>query len=448
MPPGHCLCMNDSNLLQYITMQVTKKDLSETKVQLVLIADKEQLANVKQATLEHLAKDLRLPGFRQGKAPAAVVEKNVNPASMQTEFLDRALNLLYVSAVNEHKLRPVAQPEVKITKFVPFDALEVEVEVEVVGEIKLPDYTKTSLTKKAVTVTAKDVDEVIEQLKKREAEKKDVDRAAKKGDQTVIDFKGVDAKTKDPISGADGKDYPLLLGSNTFIPGFEDNLIGMKPGEEKTFTLTFPKDYGVKALQNRKVAFTVTITKLQELIEPELDDKLAAKVGPFKTVDELKQDIKKQLKSEKDYQNDREFTDELIKSITEKTKAAIPAILIDEQIERLVTEQKQSVLYRGQTWQEFLDAAGLTEEKYREQLKSDAELRVKAGLVLGEIAEKEKIVVTPEELEIRMQLLKGQYPDKQMQAELDKPESRREIVSRMVSEKTVDKLMSYTAKKK
>lgn len=429
-------------------MQVTKKDLSETKVQLVLTADKEQLANVKQATLEHLAKDLRLPGFRQGKAPAAVVEKNVNPASLQTEFLDRSLNLLYVSAINEHKLRPVSQPEVKINKFVPFDTLEVEIEVEVVGEITLPDYTKTSLTKKAVAVTTKDVDEVIEQLKKREAEKKDVERAAKKGDQTVIDFKGVDAKTKESISGADGKDYPLLLGSNTFIPGFEDNLIGMKLGEEKTFTLTFPKDYGVKALQNRKVAFTVTITKIQELVEPELDDKLAAKVGPFKTVDELKKDIKKQLQAEKEYQNDREFTDELIKGITEKTKVAIPQVLVDEQVERLVTEQKQSILYRGQTWQEFLETAGLTEEKYREQLKSDAELRVKAGLVLGEVAEKEKIIVTPEELEIRMQLLKGQYPDKQMQAELDKPESRREIASRMVSEKTVDKLMSYTAKKK
>lgn len=427
-------------------MHVTKKDLSETKVQLVLTADKEQLDKAKQAALEHLAEGLRLPGFRQGKAPLAVVEKNVNPASLQTEFLDRVLNLLYITAVNEQKLRPISQPEVKITKFVPFDDLEVEIEVEVVGDITLPDYKKTTLTKKAVTITAKDVEEVLDQLKKREAEKKDVERAAKNEDQTFIDFTGIDAKTKEPISGADGKDYPLLLGSNTFIPGFEDNVIGMKPGEEKTFTLTFPKEYGVQALQSRKVTFTVTVTKVQEVVEPKLDDVLAAKVGPFKTVDELKKDIKKQLQTEKEYQNDREYTDELIKGITEKTKVAIPQSLIDEQIERLIDEQKRNIMYRGQTWQEFLEAAGLTEEKYRKQLNPDAELRVKAGLVLGEIAEKEKIIVTPEELEIRMQLLKGQYPDKQMQAELDKPESRREIASRLVSEKTVDKLLSYAKK--
>lgn len=427
-------------------MQVSKKNLSDTKVQLVLVADAEQLKSAKEETLEHLAQEVRLPGFRQGKAPLSLVEKNLNPTTLQTEFLDRAMNLMYIAALQEHNLRPVAQPQVKIQKFVPFDTLELEVEVEVVGEIKLADYKKIKLAKKEVKLTAKDVTEVIDQLKTREAQKNDVDRAAKKGDQTVIDFKGVDAKTKEAISGAEGQAYPLLLGSNTFIPGFEDKLIGMKPNEEKTFTITFPKDYGVKDLQNRKVDFTVTVKKIQEVIEPVVDDAFAAKVGPFKTVEELKADIKKQLQTEKDYQNDREYTDELLTKITNDSKAAIPDALIDEQVERLLADQKQNVLYRGQTWKEFLESQSLTEEKLREQLRPDAEMRVKAGLVLGEIADKEKIEVTPEELEIRMQLLKAQYPDEKMQAELKKPESRREIASRMVSEKTVDKLVGYASK--
>jgi trigger factor len=430
-----------------MTMQVTKKNLSDTKVQLVLAADEQQLKVIKEEALKHMAQDLRLPGFRQGKAPLNLVEKNVNPATLQTEFLDHALNELYVAALKEHNLRPVAQPQVKIQKFVPFETLEVEMEVEVVGEIKLADYKKIKLEKKAAKVTAKDVTDVIDQLKKREAEKKDVDRAAKDGDQTWIDFKGVDAKTKEPINGADGKDYPLLLGSNTFIPGFETNLVGMKTGEEKTFVLAFPKDYGVKALQNRKVEFTVKVTKVQEVVEPKVDDAFAAKVGPFKTVDELKADVKKQLQSEKDYQAEREYTDELLTKITKDSKVSIPDVLVEEQVERLVNEQKQNIMYRGLTWKEFLESQDLTEEKFREQLKPDAELRVKAGLVLGEIAEAEKIEVTPEELEVRLQLLKGQYPDEKMQEELTKPESRREIVSRMVSEKTVDKLVGYATAK-
>jgi trigger factor len=428
-------------------MQVTKKNLSDTKVQLTLQADADQLKKVKKEVLEHLAKELRLPGFRPGKAPLAMVEKNVNPATMQTEFLDQAMNLMYVTALQENNLRPVAQPQVKIQKFVPFETLEVDVEVEVVGEIKLPDYKKIKLAKKESKVTAKEVTEVIDQIKKREAEKKDVDRATKDGDQVVIDFKGVDTKTKEAINGADGKDYPLLLGSNTFIPGFETNLVGMKPGEEKTFTLTFPKDYGVKTLQNRKVDFTVTIKKVQEVVEPKVDDAFAAKVGPFKNVDELKADIKKQLQTEKDYQSDREYTDELLTKITKDSKVAIPDALIDEQLERLLNDHKQNAMYRGTTWKEFLEGEGKTEEEYAKAIRPDAELRVKAGLVLGEIADKEGVEVTPEELEIRMQMLKAQYPDEKMQAELDKPEARREIASRMVSEKTVDKLVGYATAK-
>ncbi len=435
------------NLLQYETMQVTKKNLSDTKVQLVLTADSEQLQTVKKQVLDHLAHEVKLPGFRQGKAPQSLVEKNVNPATLQTEFLDQAMNLLYVTALQEHNLRPVAQPEVKIQKFVPFDTLEVEIEVEVVGEIKLADYKKIKLAKKVATVTAKDVNEVLDQLKTREAERKDVGRAAKDGDQVTIDFKGADAKTKDPIQGADGTDYPLQLGSNTFIPGFETNLVGMKTGDEKTFTLTFPKDYGVKTLQNRKVEFTVTIKKVQELVEPKIDDEFAAKVGPFKTVDELKADVKKQLQSEKDYQTDREYTDELLTKITEGSKVAIPEVLIAEQMDRLLNDHKQNAMYRGTTWKEFLEGEGKTEEEYAAGLRADAELRVKAGLVLGEIADQEKIGVTPEELEIRMQMLKAQYSDEKMQAELEKPEARREIASRMVSEKTVDKLVGYAVAK-
>lgn len=427
-------------------MQVTSKNLSDTSVQLTLKADAKMLQAAKEEALNHIAKNLKLQGFREGKAPLALVEKSADPATLQSEFLDIAMNRMYGAALDEQKLRPVAQPKVTVKAFVPFDTLELEVEVEVIGEVKLADYKNISVAKEAVKVTAKDVTEVIDNLLVREAEKVEVTRAAKDGDEVVIDFKGIDTKSKEAIQGADGKDFPLTLGSNTFIPGFEPELVGMKPGEEKTFDVVFPEDYGVKALQKRGVTFTVTIKKVNELKQPKLDEAFAAKVGPFKTVDELKEDIKKQLTTEKEYQNEREYSDRLILKIAEDSKVAIPKSLLDEQIDRIVLEQKQNLMYRGQTWQEFLENEELTEDEFRQKQAADAELRVKAGLVLSEIAEKEKITVTPEELEIRLQLLKGQYPDSQMQAELDKPENRRDIMSRLLSEKTIAKLQEYAAK--
>ncbi len=296
-------------------------------------------------------------------------------------------------------------------------------------------------------MTTADIKQVLQQLQTREAEKKDVDRAAKDGDQTIIDFTGVDAKTKEPIGGADGKNYPLVLGSNSFIPGFEPNLIGMKAAGQKSFDITFPADYGVAVLQGREVNFTVTIQKVQEVVEPKLDDTFASKVGPFKTLDELKDDIKKQLTVEKQHQADRAFEEQVLNAMADKSEVAIPDSLINAEIDRMEADERQNLGYRGQTWQEHLAAEGVSEEEHRKRNRDQAVRRVKAGLVLAEIAEQEKIEVSAEEFQLRMQLLKGQYQDKAMQAELDKPENRREIASRMLTEKTLAKLVGYATSK-
>jgi trigger factor len=291
-------------------------------------------------------------------------------------------------------------------------------------------------------VSAKDVNEVMTNLQKRLAERSEVKRAAKEGDEVIIDFAGSDEEGK-PISGADGKDYPLNLGSKSFIPGFEDNILDMKAGEEKEFKVTFPKDYGVAELQSKKVTFKVTAKKVQELKEPKLDDELAKKAGPFKTVAELKADIKTQLKAEREREAQNQYENKLIQQIVEKSTVQIPEVLIEEQAQRLEDEEKRNLVYRGQTWQEHLDAEGVTEEEHRIRHKPDAELRVKAGLILSEIADREQLSVEPEELEIRLQMLKGQYKDPSMQTELDKPENQQEIAAQLLTEKTIAKLVDY-----
>lgn len=427
-------------------MQLNKEQLSPTRIKLTIVAEPPELAATKQTVLARLSQNVKVPGFRPGKAPDNLVEKHIDQRVLESEILDQAINQLYVGAIEQEQLRPAASPQVSVTKFVPYSTLEFTAEVEVVGDVKLPDYTKIRLAPEEVEVTAKEVNNVVKNLLQRAASKKEVSRPAKSGDEVTIDFKGLDAKTGEPIPGADGQDYSLVLGSNSFIPGFEEELAGIKSGSDKTFNITFPKDYGSKDLQNREVTFSVTAKKIQQLTEPKADDAFAATIGSFKTLTELKADIKKQLSAEKQQEANRSYDNKLLETIAAKSVVAVPKSLVDEEIKRIEEEEKRSTAYRGQTWQEHLDAEGITADEHREKQRPSAELRVKAGLILGEISAKEHISVTPQELEMRIQLLKGQYTDPAMQAELDKPENRRDIHSRLLTEKTLDVLRTFSHK--
>lgn len=428
-------------------MQIKLTHNSPTNVTLSVNADAETLTKVKSATLKRFNTDnLKIPGFRGGKAPIDLVEKHVDPQLLQTEFIDNALNFYYNQAVVKEKLRVAGEPQVKLQKFVPFTTLEFEVTVDILGEVKLPNYKKSAPKKAPAEITSKEVTEVLSSLQKRLADKKEVSRAAKLEDEAWIDFKGTNEKGE-AIAGAAGKDYPLLLGSNAFIPGFEDAVIGMKPGDEKTFTLNFPKDYSVKSLQAQKVTFTVTLKKLSELSNPKLDDAFAKKAGPFESLSELKKDIKRQLKLERQTEIDRQFESDLLRDLANKTKVDIPSGVVDEQVIRAEQDEKQNLIYRGQTWEEHLKAEGVTEEEHRKKNRPEALEQLKIGIMLGAIGDQENIEVTPEEIEIRMQLLKGQYSDPAMQQELDKPQARQDIAARIRTEKIISRLVEYATKK-
>jgi trigger factor len=425
-------------------MHVIRESKKPTQNHLIITASAEDLEPIKQHVLGHFRKSVKVPGFRPGKAPIALIEKNIDQKTLLDEFMEHALNDLYRDAINQEKLRPVSQPQVELKKFVPYTSLEFHADVETIGDIKLADYKTIKLAKKPVTINAKDVNEILDNLKKRMADRSEVNRPAKLGDEVVIDFDGSGEDGK-PINGASGKDYPLILGSNSFIPGFEEHVVGMEAGKDKEFAITFPKDYGVTALQNKKVTFKVTANKIQELKEPELDDDFAKKAGPFNTLAELKADIKTQLKTERQKEADQQYENELIQKIVEKSSVEIPEVLIDEQVERLEEEEKRNLIYRGQTWQEHLETEGVNEEEHKKRQKPDAELRVKAGLVLSEIADKEQLTVEPDELKIRIQMLKGQYNDPAMRAELDKPQNQQDVAARLLTEKTVTKLVEYAS---
>lgn len=426
-------------------MRVLRQDNSPTNITLTVSGEAADLEPIRRHVLGHFKHTVKVPGFREGKAPLDMVEKYANQQRVMDEFMEHALNELYRRAVDDEQIRPISAPNVKLKKFVPYSQLEFEAETEIIGPIKLPDYKKLKLDKPKIEVTAKDVNDVVRSLQTRMAAREEVERPAKEGDELVIDFKGsgIDGK---PINGGDGKDYPLVLGSKSFIPDFEENLVGVKPGDTKKFEVTFPKDYGVSALRSKEVSFKVDVQKIMELKVPKADDDFAKKAGPVSTLAELKANIKKQLKEEKQRQADAEHQNELVRQIADKTEIEVPKSLLEEELLRMEEQEKQNLAYRGQTWQEHLKEEGVTEDQHRDRQRPDATVRVKAGLILSEIASREGITVTPEELEVRRQILKGQYQDPQMQAELDKPENLRDIESRLMTEKTLAKLTEYAAK--
>lgn len=430
-------------------MQIKVTNESPTDQLLTITADKESLNKFKETVLKRLGANVKVAGFRSGKAPTNLIEKQLDQSQLQSEFLDEAVNELYSDAIQKESIRPVVRPTIDVKKFVPFSELEFTAKVSVLGPTKLADYKKLKITKPKVTsVTVAEVNEVLSRLQSQAAARKDVVRAAKKGDQVYIDFKGVDEKGK-PIEGADSSNYPLTLGSKTFIPGFEEELIGLKPGDSKTFTLAFPKDYQLKALASKKVTFTVNLIKVQELDLPKIDDKLAAKAGPFKNLAELKSDIKKQLKADKENQAEREFESEVLKKITDKSQVSIPEALIEAETERQLRDLRQNLNTRGQTYPEFLEQEKTNEADYKQKvIRPTAEDRVKASIVLSEIAEAEKIGLTKSEVEERLAQLKQQYTDPQAQADLAKPEFERDLASRMLAEKTITKVVGYVTSKK
>ena len=296
-------------------------------------------------------------------------------------------------------------------------------------------------------VTKIDINQVIERIRTQLAEKKDVNRACKDGDQVWIDFEGVDDKGK-AVEGAKGQDYPLIIGSNTFIPGFETNVVGLKANDKKTFILKFPKDYHLKALASRDVTFKIDVIKVQEIVKPEINDDLAAKSGPFKTLVELEADIKKQLQFEKQVELDRSYEADLIKKITDKTDFDIPEALINSEIENKLKELKQNLTYRGQTFSEYLKQESLTEDQLKDKnLRPEAEDRLRHSIVLSEIAEVENIKVLATEVDARIAQIKQQYTDQSSQEEINKPEFRQQIGSRIVAEKTLNLLTQFATSK-
>lgn len=428
-------------------MKHTVKKTNPTSRLVTITLDAEDLKQIKANTLARLARNLKVAGFRPGKVPAQLAEKHIEANQLNAELLDDAVNSAAVKVLGIEDIMPLDRPKVEVKKFVPGQELEFTAELEVIPDIELGDYKKLKAEKPKTEVSAKDIDDVIENLRRQQATKKVVKREAKDGDELTIDFVGTDKDGKE-VEGATGKDYKLVLGSKSFIPGFEDGLIGAKAGDKRDLNLTFPKDYHHEPLKGAKVKFTVTVKEVSEVVLPTVDDKFAAKAGPFKTVEALKADIKRELTEQVQRDAENKLKDSLIEQLVKASKVPVPEVLVSDQMAGIERDFVQSLMYRGQTLDQYLASKNLTKEDWqKKELREAAERRVQVGLVLAEVSKIEKIDVTKEELEARLEEMLQRYgnsPD--VRKQLDTPEARRDLANRVLTEKTLTKLVELNSK--
>lgn len=421
-------------------MKYSVKHLSKTKVELAITIDAKDLSEVKQLSLAKMAQKIKVSGFRPGKVPASVAEKHLEPASVSAQVAEDAANKFVIEAFTKENLQPLERPEVEIKDFKPGESLELTAVADILPVIKLGEYKNLGVKRAKATVTDKEVDEVIENLRRSHAEKTEVTRAAKKDDEVWIDFEGVDEKGQ-PVAGAAGKDYPLALGSNTFIPGFEEGIIGKKAGDSFELPLTFPKDYHHKPLAGAKVTFKTSLKKVTESKLPELNDTFAAKNGDFKTINELKADIKAQLMERKKQEAEDTYRNALLDAILAKSDVPAPEVLIQDQMQSLERDMQQNLLYRGLTLDAYLTEQKLTKEEWQtKELRPTAEKRVKIGLLLAELSKVLNVEVSQGELNAQFKQILQQNPS--MKEQLNTPEARRDIANRLLTEKTLAQLVA------
>lgn len=418
-------------------MKIKSKKLSDSRVEITVTLDGEDLKPAREKALEKLAKEIHVEGFRKGKVPTDVAVKFIPENDLNAETIDIAVRTTVIEAFKQAEKSPLVIPSVNVTKYVPGEMAEYTATADIVPEVKVGDYENLGVKRPEVKVAAKDVDEVLNNIASSFAEKKVTKRAAKLTDEVIIDFVG--KKDGEAFNGGSAKDYKLVLGSNTFIPGFEDGIVGHEPGDKFDLKLTFPKDYGVKDLAGAKTVFEVLLKQVNEVTKAEINDELAKKCGPFKTLDELKADIKKNLEAQNAHRTEEKFKDDLIKALVKKSKVSAPEILIDDQMRMIREDMNRNAAAQGMSFEDYLERNGETMENWEKQAREIAKERVEASLVLQNLALEQKITVSDELVAAKIAELKDVYKKSpEALKSLKDPNVKNDIRNRMIIKKTLE----------
>lgn len=384
-------------------MKSEKKQLSKNRVKIFITIPAEKMEEYFEAHYQRLAPTVNLQGFRPGKAPRVMTIEAIGQSRLANVTLEQAIDEAYRNAIDEHGSYPVTSPSVSISKHPTFEGsgeqneLKFEVEFDILPEAKIGDYTKIKIKKsdpKRLEVTNEEVDKVVDYLRRQSSDLKETDREAKQGDWIDISFKGsIKGVEKEKLTSPS---LPMVIGETKMIPGFEEQIVGMKKSETKEFEISFPKDFADKEFASQKAKFEVTLKDLREIKLPELNEEFFAKFG-LKSIKELKENIRKSLESEKKEQVRGEQVSEISEQLIKTTKVDIPKSLIENEKSRMKNILVTDLSQKGLTLDKYIESLKITEKKFDEDLGEQARKNILLGVTIGEIARKEKIEVNSQD---------------------------------------------------
>jgi trigger factor len=423
-------------------MSVKVENIEKNVVQLEIEVDAAKFEEGMQKSYVKNVKRFNIPGFRKGKAPRKMIERYYGEQVLYEEAINFVCPEAYEKAVEENSLNPVDKPEIDVQQIGEGKNLIFTAKVTLKPEVELGDYVGVEVNKIEINVTDEDVDKELKKAAEKSARIITVeDRPVQDGDITVIDFEGsVDGV---PFDGGKATNYSLTIGSGQFIPGFEDQLVGQKVGDQLDVNVNFPEDYGKEELNGKPALFKVKINEIKVKELPDLDDEFAKDVSEFDTLQEYKSDLKKKLVENAEHQAKHDTEDAIIGKIVENATVDIPAVMIEKHIESLVRDFDMRLRYQGLELQKYLEIMGMDLSAFRGQFTNRAENEVKTQLVLEKIAKIENPEVSEDAVNEEIKKLAENY--KQSEEEFRKhlgEDDIQYIRENLVIRKTVDFLVS------
>ncbi|MFP3323699.1 trigger factor [Planococcus sp. SIMBA_160] len=369
----------------------------------------EEVNGALDKAFKKVVKEINVPGFRKGKMPRQMFEKRFGVESLYQDALDFILPDAYANAVEEAGINPVDRPEIDIEKLEKNEPLVFTAKVIVKPEVELGEYKGLEVSKEDTDVTDEEIEQQLKESQERMAELTvKEDGQVENGDTAVIDFEGfVDGEA---FEGGAGNDYSLEIGSNSFIPGFEEQLVGAKTGEQKDVEVTFPEEYHAEELAGKSATFKVTVNEVKAKELPELNDEFAKELDEeVEGLDALRTKMKENLKAEKENASETQMRDQLVQKAAENSTVEIPQAMIDSEIDRMMQDFEQRLSQQGMNKELYFQFSGQDEDALREQMKADAETRVRVSLTLEAIAKAENMEVTSEDIDKELEKMAGQF---------------------------------------
>jgi trigger factor len=422
-------------------VKVTKEILENKKVKLEIHVDPETFEKGMEKSYLKNRKGISVPGFRKGRVPRKIIERYYGEAVFYEDAINDIFPEVYEAAIKETEIEPVDRPELDIIQIGSGQDLILTAEVDVKPEVKLGQYKGIEVEKAEYTVSDDEVEHQLEHILEDNARWVEVeDRAVENGDLVSLDYAGsVDGEA---FPGGTAENYSLEIGSGHFIPGFEEQLVGMSIGEEKDITVTFPEEYHAEDLKGKEAVFHVKIHEIKEKELPELDDEFAKDISEFETLDEYKADLKQKLQKSADDNARTAMENQLIQKICDNAEVDIPQVMVENEVDNLVREMEFNLQYSGLNLERYLEMTNTSIEDFRAQFNDRAYNRVKTQLVLESVTKAENISVTEDDLEEEYARMAEQYGRDIEEIKKNFSTNVQYIEDTILAKKTVDMLMA------